>query len=298
MLIYEAKNRLNNKVFIGHTSMSLSRAIINKISQATAKNKNYNCPFSKALRKYGVDNFIFTEIDKALSIKELNILKSGYIKQYNSMDRQYGYNCQSGQDKGFSVSEDVCEKISEMNKGKVEPKARNIKRSITMKNRWKNPTKKMLEDSYNKKHQLGSRDIRGEKNPMYGVSRKGKDNPMYGIKGEFHPNYGRVLTQEEKDVLSKAQKKRLAKRKIMLIEKYKDMTEKKCSKCKEIKKVDMFSKDKKALSGYLSSCKDCERIRAREKYYRKYSPNKTTNRYGKLIKDVIKRRENGSSKQG
>ena len=55
--------------------MSLSRAIINKISQATAKNKNYNCPFSKALRKYGVDNFIFTEIDKALSIKELNILK-------------------------------------------------------------------------------------------------------------------------------------------------------------------------------------------------------------------------------
>ena len=74
------------------------------------------------------------------------------------------------------------------------------------------------------------------------------------------------------------------------------MTEKRCSKCKEIKKVDMFSKNKNALSRYVSSCKECDRIRGREKYYRKYSPNKITNRYGELIKDIIKRRENDTSK--
>mgnify|MGYP003131316272 CR=1 FL=1 len=296
MLIYEAKNKLNNKVFIGHTSMPLHRAIACKVSQATNKNPNYNSPFSKALRKYGINKFIFTEIDKSFSRKELNKLKSNYIKQYNSMDRQYGYNCQSGQDRGFSVSEDVCKKISEIHKGKVEPRSRNIKRSITMKKQWKNPTKKMLEDSYNKKHQLGSRDIRGEKNPMYGVHRFGEDNPMYGIRGELHSNYGKKLTDEQKKNLSDKAKIRHAKRRIELIEKYKDMTEKRCSKCKKIKKVDMFSKSKRKLDGYLSACKDCERIRAREKYYRKYSPNKITNRYGELIRDLIKRRESGASK--
>ena len=259
MLIYEAKNKVNNKVFIGHTSMPFHKAITCKVSQATNKNPNYNSPFSKALRKYGITKFIFTEIDKSFSTKELNKLKSNYIKQYNSMDRQYGYNCHSGEDKGYNVSEDVCDKIREINKGKIEPKERNIRRSFTMKKRWKEPD--IIEKMKNRKRPPVTEETRKK----LSIANSGENNAMYGIRRELHPSYGKKLTDEQKKNLSDKAKIRWAKRRIELIEKYKDMTEKRCSKCKEIKKVDMFYKSKSYLSGLMSKCKVCDLKRKKER---------------------------------
>ena len=72
-----------------------------------------------------------------------------------------------------------------------------------------------------------------------------------------------------------------------MVEKYKNRTEKKCTNCNKVKPVNEFDKSYNNLDPIIGRCKPCERIRSREKYYRLRSPNKTRNRFGKLIKDAI-----------
>ena len=285
----------NNKVFIGMTVGLLKTAIHSKFYFSINRiksNGNYNTPLSKAIRKYGKDCFTFREIDSSLSLKELYKQRAYHIFKCKSTNRKYGYNCQSGEDVGFSLTEDVCKQLSEINSGKVEPKERNIKRSLAMKEKWINPTDKMIVDSYNKKHQIGSRDIRGKKNPMYGRGMKGKDNPMYGVRGEDHPSYGIPLTQEHKNKISKKNKIRALERKHKKLDMLKSRTEKECVKCKKTKPLNMYGKNKARLDELYSWCKECERKRGRIKYYKNTSPNKVKNRYGHLIKNVIEGKTN------
>ena len=280
----------NNKVFIGMTVGLLKTAIYNKINFSKSRSKsngNYNTPISKAIRKYGRDCFTFREIDTSLSLKELYKLRAYHILKHKSTNRKYGYNCQTGEDVGFSITEDVCIQLSEINSGKVEPKDRNVKRSLTMKEKWKNPTDKMIIDSYNKKHQIGSRDIRGKKNPMYGKGMKGKDNPMYGVTGKDHPCYGRVMSEEQKIKIGEGRNKYRDKKTKEMLEVIKNRTEKECIKCKKTKSLDMYGKNKARMDKLESWCSECERKRGRIKHYKNISPHKTRNRYGYLIKDVI-----------
>ena len=86
---------------------------------------------------------------------------------------------------------------------------------------------------------------------------KGENNPMYGRTGELNPTYGKPKPSWTKE-MKRNQVKILAKRKVMLVKKYKNMTEKRCSKCKEIKKVDMFHKNRENLSNLDSQCKPCK----------------------------------------
>jgi len=176
-------------------------------------------------------------------------------------------------------------RLGQLNSDYVPSEETKKKTSDTMKKRWQEPTEQMLKDAYNKKHQIGSRDIRGKNNPMYGVIRKGKDNPMYGKRAW---NRGIPMTEEQKKKLKEGREKFQMKKRKELLEKYSKRTEKKCCKCKNVKSLDMFDKNKANLDGYFSTCKPCERKRGRERYYRLRSPNKVRNRYGKLIKDVIK----------
>lgn len=290
MIIYKIENIKNNKVFIGMTVGLLKTARYNKLNFATNKiksNGNYNTPLSKAIRKYGKECFIFREIDSSLSLKKLYKLRANHIIKNKSTNRKYGYNCQSGEDIGFKVTEDVCIQLSEINSGKIEPKDRNIKRSLAMKEKWRNPTDKMIIDAYNKKHQIGSRDIRGKKNPMYGKGRKGKDNPMYGRTGALHHMYGTTISKEQKMKLFKGRDKYRAKKRKEMLEVIKNRTEKECIKCKKTKPLNMYGKNKARMDKLESLCYECERKRGRIKYYKNKSPNKTRNRYGYLIKDVI-----------
>ena len=135
------------------------------------------------------------------------------------------------------------------------------KTSDTMKKRWENPTEKMLNDSYNKTHQIGSRDIRGKKNPMYGKGMKGENNPMYGRTGELNPNYGKPISAERKQKMKEGRERYQAERRRMALEKNKTLTEKKCIHCKEVKPLNMFHKSKKLLDGHAGHCKICDRAR-------------------------------------
>ena len=93
----------------------------------------------------------------------------------------------------------------------------------------------------------------------------GKNNGMYGRKGKLSPQYGKHRTEEEKQNISKKNKENARKRKIVLIEKYKNRTEKKCKHCGIIKPLDRFYRAKRTLDGYIGHCIPCERVRANKK---------------------------------
>ena len=334
MIVYKVTNCLNDKVYICVSGRTLNDAVSIRISRARAKPRKMKLkdaytgkdPFSKAILRHGEHNFKFETLHMNVSQKKAYKLKKQYIKEYNAMNPEYGYNCTTGGMESFKNAPHVIERQAEANTGKTMPESfvkimkervgelhphfgvarskqarENMRQgqlnsdyiqteeskkrtSETMKGRWREPTEQMLKDAYNKKHQIGSRDIRGEKNPMYGKGLKGKDNGMYG-KPSW--NIGIPMTEENKQKLQEGREKHREKVNKELVEKYKNRTEKKCTKCGEVRPVNEFDKSYNSIDPIIAKCKPCERIRSREKYYRLSSPNKTKNRYGKLIADII-----------
>ena len=111
-----------------------------------SKNKNgkYNQPaFANAILKYGWDNFSHEIIASNLTKKEADNLERTLIKQLDTMNYKYGYNCAEGGSCG-AISEETKKKLSEAHKGKV------------------------LSEEHRRKM---SESIRGEKNHNYGKPR-------------------------------------------------------------------------------------------------------------------------------
>ncbi len=93
MIIYKAVNIINNKIYIGQTVSTLGRRISVHRYQM---NQGSKISFTKALRKYGIDNFIWKMVDTALTMKELNEKECYWIKFLSSNDPSIGYNINSG----------------------------------------------------------------------------------------------------------------------------------------------------------------------------------------------------------
>jgi hypothetical protein len=330
MIVYKATNCLNDKVYICVSGRTLNDAVSIRISRARAKPRKMKLkdaytgkdPFSKAVLRHGEHNFKFETLHMNVSQKKAYKLKKQYIKEYNAMDPEYGYNCTTGGMESFKNAPHVIERQAEANTGKTMPesyvkwvRARvgelhpsfGIKHSEEIRARMSQAQKdsdyvhteehrrrigasakkvwadKEFKEKMIQKHKDMGR-WGGKKNPMYGKGRKGKDNPMYG-KPSW--NRGVPMTEENKQKLQEGREKHREKVNRELVEKYKNRTEKKCTKCGEVKPVNEFDKSYNSIDPIIGKCKPCERIRSREKYYRLSSPNKTKNRYGKLIADII-----------
>ena len=93
MIIYKITNKLNNKVYIGLTTQSLEKRWISHKAEGKRGNKK---PLYAEIRKYGIENFIIEEIDHATSLEELGELERKYIKQFDSTNRNNGYNLTYG----------------------------------------------------------------------------------------------------------------------------------------------------------------------------------------------------------
>lgn len=99
--IYKITNDLNGKCYIGQ-SIHIEKRWTNE--KADAKNQNsesYNTALSRALRKYGINNFTF-EIIENCPIELLNEKEMYYIDYYNSYFN--GYNSTTGGDANFGNS--------------------------------------------------------------------------------------------------------------------------------------------------------------------------------------------------
>lgn len=98
--IYKIYNDINGKVYIGQTIQTVKERFLDHLS--CAKNKKYDTYIYRAMRKYGLENFNIIELLKIQNESidqlhiELNEVEKLYIKMYQSVDSEYGYNTDDG----------------------------------------------------------------------------------------------------------------------------------------------------------------------------------------------------------
>ncbi len=105
MIIYKAENKINGKIYIGQTTLSLEK----RIRQHLSKKRD---AFPLAVKKYGLDKFTIEVIDIAGSPEMLSWKEKYWIRLYNSMTPN-GYNLTAGGDKNYIVSQGTKEKIQQ-----------------------------------------------------------------------------------------------------------------------------------------------------------------------------------------
>lgn len=108
--IYKLTNRINGKVYIGQTTQIENRFKKYKGGHCETQPKLY-----KALKKYGVDSFLFEIFDTADNSDTLNFLEETYIACFDSIE--YGYNSRPGGNCSKMTKEHK-QKISISNTGK------------------------------------------------------------------------------------------------------------------------------------------------------------------------------------
>ena len=89
MIIYKATNKINGKIYIGQTVRRLDKRLFEHL------NARYDCPFQRALKKYGKENFTFELIAFCDTKDKLNFLEEFYINFLNSK-KPNGYNITDG----------------------------------------------------------------------------------------------------------------------------------------------------------------------------------------------------------
>ena len=91
--VYEILNLKNNKRYIGSTINPYERWIQHIRAAYTEDNPSYDYPLQSAIRKYGVDNFIFNVIYSDIPIIKLPEEEKNAIIKYNSLTNSgWGYN--------------------------------------------------------------------------------------------------------------------------------------------------------------------------------------------------------------
>ena len=105
--VYQHKNKINGKVYIGITSQKLER-------RWGSQGCNYKSSphFYSAIQKYGWDNFEHNILFADLTKEQACLKEQELIKEYNSMNREFGYNSTSGGDI-FTMNEETKQKISQ-----------------------------------------------------------------------------------------------------------------------------------------------------------------------------------------
>ena len=109
--VYQHINKINGKIYIGITSR------IPEIRWG-ANGSNYKSSphFYSAIQKYGWNNFEHNILFENLTKEQACEKEQELIKQFNSMNRKYGYNSTSGGEI-FTMNEETKQKISQALKG-------------------------------------------------------------------------------------------------------------------------------------------------------------------------------------
>ena len=104
--VYMHKNKINNKVYIGLTSL--------KPELRWKKGARYKgcIYFYNAIQKYGWDSFEHIIIKDRLSAEEASELEKYLIKEYDSTNEEKGYNLREGGKEKYSLSQETREKMA------------------------------------------------------------------------------------------------------------------------------------------------------------------------------------------
>ena len=110
--VYMHENKINNKKYIGQSCNIKVRwhAISYKGSSR----------FYNAIQKYGWENFNHIILEDNLSAEEADIKEKYYIKKYNTLNQDFGYNLKEGGTNQYHHSKETLNKIRISNKKYAE----------------------------------------------------------------------------------------------------------------------------------------------------------------------------------
>lgn len=104
-LIYKITNLVNDKVYIGKTIRTLDE----RKREHLKDYKIEDTKLYRAMRKYGVDNFVFSIVEDDIPNEQTGYCERKYIKEYNSYYE--GYNSTFGGEGESSIDEDIIIKL-------------------------------------------------------------------------------------------------------------------------------------------------------------------------------------------
>lgn len=109
MEIYLITNKINGKKYVGQTIHThLERW------DGHCRSKDETSIISKAIQKYGKDNFSIELLETCKSLDDLNESEKKWIKYHNTI-RPNGYNIREGGSGGGMLSEETKEKLRQIN---------------------------------------------------------------------------------------------------------------------------------------------------------------------------------------
>lgn len=155
-----------------------------------AINKKDNNIFHRALKKYGLDNFVYCILEDNILRDNLNMKEIEWIEYYDSF--YCGYNLTLGGIVSRICTEETRKKLSESRKGKTP---------WIFGKHHSEETKHKISES-NKGQLIGIR------NPMYGKhhSKESREKMPEATKGRNHPFYGTHLKESTKQKISSSNK--------------------------------------------------------------------------------------------
>lgn len=130
--LYSITNLINNRVYIGQTVRPKERWTQHKTYVKKNKLIQY---IHRAMSKYGIENFIYEVIAMCRTLEDTNYTEVELIKQYNSRNKEFGYNLAPGGETAWNLglpkelnpltgiprSEETRKKISEGSIEKIMP---------------------------------------------------------------------------------------------------------------------------------------------------------------------------------
>jgi group I intron endonuclease len=162
-IIYEHKNKVNGKRYVGQTIQTLA---------ARKREGYFNTKFANALNKYGWGNFettILWEIeanDKSTLISQLNIIEEIIVMSENLQDDEFGYNVKAGGSNGtFKHKPEAIERIRLASKRPNRGQFKKGQVGVNLGKTWKNT------DEYKRRHSVIMKDSyekSGRKSGMFG----------------------------------------------------------------------------------------------------------------------------------
>lgn len=167
-VVYAHINKINNKVYVGQTSLKPETRWGNNGS-----NYNKQTIFSHAIEKYGWDNFEHIILERNIPTDKIVDRENYWINYYHSLDPKYGYNMVEA---GYKPKKSINYKKIDYKKSWDEKRKKQA--SENMKKRWRENTdytNKMRANAKELLDRVRKKDLKGKNNPMYGTHRTGKN---------------------------------------------------------------------------------------------------------------------------
>jgi group I intron endonuclease len=156
--VYVHTNKINGKKYVGQTCKRPQVRFGKNGAGYIGSRIFYN-----AILKYGWDNFSHEILFTNLTSEQANLIEQAVISAYNTTDRRFGYNLQSG-GRNHKLADETKQILSKIKTGKYTGS--------------QNPF-------YGQKHTEETRKIMSQKH--------------YDCNGEKNPNYGKKHTAESKE---------------------------------------------------------------------------------------------------